>query len=233
MYSRAREKVPPKQTRRSEMKKQEISVKATEIINGYLSKGYVIYPKAMGGSQGQDFDIVLRNGNDGVAISGWKNVSYRSYKKYGMSMDTYEIWIERFNVGMFEAYGYVFWLRSGKDSYKWKEDQQVISYFKPSHDKDWYVTEDEAVAIHEKQRKRAWLWYKNNHISPTTKTFKSDNAKKLAMDIARKHYGYKRTKLEDVDSISLVTDSFGHKSVVIDLNRQPSKNASTKLVISR
>ena len=215
------------------MKKQEISAKVTEIISSYLSKGYVIYPKAMGGSQGQDFDIVLIKGNDGVAISGWNNTSYRSYKKYGMSMDTYEIWIETFKVGKFEDYDYVFWLRSGKDSYKWKEDQQVISYFKPSHDKDWYVEEDEAVAIYDKHCQRKKLWYKNNRISPTTTTFKSDNAKKLAVDIARKHYGYKRTKLEDVDSISLVTDSFGNKSVVIDLNRQPSKNASTKLVVIR
>lgn len=212
------------------MKKQEISVKATEIINSYLSKGYVIYPKAMGGSQGQDFDIVLSKGNDGVAISGWNNVGYRSSKKYGMRMDTYEIWIESFNVGIFEAYGCTFWLQSGKDSYNWIEDQQVIVYFKPSHYKDWYVEEDEAIAVYDKYCQRLEL--KCNKHS-TIKTFKSDNAKKLAVDIARKHPGYKRTKLEDVDSISLSTDSFGKKSVVIDLNRQPSKNASTKLVISR
>ena len=212
------------------MKKQEISAKVTEIINNYLSKGYVIYPKAMGGSQGQDFDIVLRNGNDGVAISGWSSGSYRSSKKYGMSMDTYEIWIETFNVGMFEDYDYVFWLQFDKDSYNWKEDQQVISYFKPSHDKDWYVTEDEAVAIYEKQCKRAEFKY-NKHS--TIKTFKSDKAKKLAVDIARKHPGYKRTKLEDVNSISLSINYLGKKHIVIGLNRKPSKNASIKLVIDR
>lgn len=219
------------------MKKQEISVKATEIINSYLSKGYVIYPNAMVGSQGQDFDIVLSKGNDGVAISGWSDASYRIASEHGLCMDqymdTYEIWIESFNVGIFEAYGCTFWLRYDKDCYYWKEDQQVIRYFRASHDKDWYVEEDEAIAIYDKHCQRKELWYKNNRISPTTMTFKSDNAKKLAMNIARKHYGYKRTKLEDVDSISLVTDSFGNKSVVIDLNRQPSKNASTKLVVIR
>ena len=212
------------------MKKQEILVKATEIINSYLSKGYAIYPKAMGGSQGQDFDIVLSKGNDGVAISGWNNVSYSSSKRYGMSMDTYEIWIETFNVGMFEDYGYVFWLQSDKDSYNWKEDQQVIRYFRPSHRKDWYVTEDEAVAIYDKQCKRAELKY-NKHS--TIKTFKSDNAKKLAVDIAKKHSGYKRTKIEDVNSISLSINYLGKKHIVIDLNRKPSKNAYIKLIIDR
>ncbi len=213
------------------MKKQEISVKATEIINSYLSKGYVIYPKAMGGSQGQDFDIVLSKGNDGVAISGWYNVSYRTVEKYSMCMDTYEIWIESFNVGIFEAQSYTFWLQSDKNSYDWKEDQQVIRYFRPSHNEDWYVTEDEAVAIYKKQCKRAM----SRRISTNgrNKAFKSYNAKKLAVDIAKKHTGYKRTKLEDVNSISLVTDSFGKKRIVIDLNRKPSKNASIKLVIRK
>ena len=213
------------------MKKQEISVKATEIINSYLSKGYVIYPKAMGGSQGQDFDIVLSKGNDGVAISGWNNVSYRTVKKYGMCMDTYEIWIESFNVGIFEAHNYTFWLQSDKNSYDWKEDQQVISYFRPSHDKDWYVTEDEAVAIYDKRCKRAM----SRHISTNdrNKTFKSYKAKKLAVDIAKKHRGYKRTKIEDVNAISLNIDFSGKKHIVINLNRKPSKNASIKLVIDK
>lgn len=213
------------------MKKQEISAKVTEIINSYLSKGYIIYPRAMGGSQGQDFDIVLRNGNDGVAISCWNDVSYISSKKYGMSMDTYEIWIETFNVAMFESYSLTFWLRSDKDSYNWKEDQQVIRYFRPSNRKDWYVTEDEAVAIYDKQCKRAM----SRRISTNgrNKVFKSYEAKKLAVDIAKKHSGYKRTKIEDVNSISLSIDYLGKKHIVIDLNRKPSKNASIKLVIDK
>lgn len=211
------------------MKKQEISAKVTEIINGYLSKGYIIYPRAMGGSQGQDFEIVLRNGNDGVAISGWSSRSHCITKQRELHMDTYEIWIESFNVDKFESYNYVFWLKSDKDRYDWKEDQQVIRYFKPCYKKDWYVTEDEAVAIYDKQCKRAMSRRisTNNRI----KTFKSYEAKKLAVNIAKKRSGYKRTKIEDVNAISLNIDSLGRKHIVIDLNRKPSKNASFKLVI--
>ena len=213
------------------MKKQEISAKVTEIISSYLSKGYIIYPRAMGGSQGQDFAIVLRNGNDGVAISGWDNKSYCITKQRELDMDAYEIWIESFNVDKFESYDYVFWFQSEKDRYDWKEDQQVIRYFRPSHRKDWYVTEDEAVAIYDKQCKRAM----SRRISTNyrNKTFKSYEAKKLAVDIAKKHRGYKRTKIEDVNSISRSIDFFGKKHIVIDLNRKPSKNASIKLVIDK
>lgn len=213
------------------MKKQEISAKVTEIISSYLSKGYIIYPKAMGGSQGQDFAIVLRNGNDGVAISGWDSRSYRLDEQHEISMDTYEIWIESFNVDKFESYDYVFWFQSEKDSYDWKEDQQVIRYFRPSHRKDWYVTEDEAVAIYDKQCKRAKSRY--IRINDRIKTFKSYEAKKLAVDIAKKHRGYKRTKIEDVNAISLSIDYLGKKHIVIDLNRKPSKNASIKLIIDK
>lgn len=212
------------------MKKQEISAKVTEIISSYLSKGYIIYPSAMGGSQGQDFAIVLRNGNDGVAISGWSSRSHCITKQHELHMDVYEIWIESFNVDKFESYDYVFWFQSEKDRYDWKEDQQVIRYFRPSSRKDWYVTEDEAVAIYDKQCKRAELRYKKHS---KIKTFKSYNAKKLAVDIAKKHRGYKRTKIEDVNAISLNIDFFGKKHIVIDLNRKPSKNASIKLVIDK
>lgn len=213
------------------MKKQEISAKVTEIISSYLSKGYIIYPRAMGGSQGQDFEIVLRNGNDGVAISGWNSISHRIAKQHELHMDVYEIWIESFNVDKFESYGYTFWFQSDKDHYDWKEDQQVIRYFRPSNRKDWYVTEDEAVAIYDKQCKRA----KSHYVSTDdrVKTFESYEAKKLAVDIAKKHRGYKRTKIEDVNAISLSTDFLGKKHVVIDLNRKPSKNASIKLVIDK
>ena len=213
------------------MKKQEILAKVTEIINSYLSKGYIIYPRAMGGSQGQDFDIVLRNGNDGVAISGWSSRSYCLSERHELRMDTYEIWIESFNVDKFESYDYVFWFQSEKDRYDWKEDQQVIRYFRPSHMKDWYVTEDEAVAIYDKQCKRA----RSRHfrMNDRVKTFKSYEAKKLAVDIAKKHRGYKRTKIEDVNAISLSIDYLGKKHIVIDLNRKPSKNASIKLVIDK
>lgn len=213
------------------MKKQEILAKVTEIINGYISKGYIIYPKAMGGSQGQDFEIVLRNGNDGVAISGWSSRSHCIAKQHELHMDVYEIWIESFNVDMFESYGYTFWFQSEKDLYDWKEDQQVIRYFRPCHMKDWYVTEDEAVAIYDKQCKRAM----SRRISTNyrNKTFKSYEAKKLAVKIAKKHCGYKRTKIEDVNAISLSIDFLGKKHIVIDLNRKPSKNASIKLVIDK
>lgn len=211
------------------MKKQEISAKVTEIINSYLSKGYIIYPRAMAGSQGQEFAIVLRNGNDGVAISGWSSRSHCITKQHELHMDTYEIWIESFNVDKFESYGYVFWFQSEKDRYDWKEDQQVIRYFKPCHMKDWYVTEDEAVAIYDKQCKRAM----SRPIRTRSKTFKSYEAKKLAVDIAKKHRGYKRTKIEDVNAISLNIDFLGKKHIVIDLNRKPSKNASIKLVIDK
>lgn len=213
------------------MKKQEVSAKVTEIINSYLSKGYIIYPRAMGGSQGQDFEIVLRKGNDGVAISGWSSRSHRIVKQYEIDMDTYEIWIESFNVAMFESYGYVFWFQSEKDRYDWKEDQQVIRYFRPSYRKDWYVTEDEAEAIYEKQCKRAMS--RRISTNDRNKTFKSYEAKKLAVEIAKKHSGYKRTKIEDVNSISLSIDFLGKKHIVIDLNRKPSKNASIKLVIDK
>lgn len=213
------------------MKKQEISAKVTEIINGYLSNGYIIYPRAMGGSQGQDFEMVLRNGNDGVAISGWSSRSHCITKQHELHMDTYEICIESFNVEKFESYDYVFWFQSDKDRYDWKEDQQVISYFRPSNKKDWYVTEDEAVAIYDKQCKRAM----SRRISTNyrNKTFKSHEAKKLAVDIAKKHRGYKRTKIEDINSISSTIDFLGKKHIVIDLNRKPSKNASIKLVIDK
>ena len=213
------------------MKKQEISAKVTEIINSYLSKGYIIYPRAMGGSQGQDFEIVLRNGNDGVAISGWNSRSYRISEQHELRMDTYEIWIESFNVDKFESYGYIFWFQSEKDRYDWKEDQQVIRYFRPSHRKDWYVTEDEAIAIYDKQCKRAKS--RRFRTNDRVKTFKSYEAKKLAVDIAKKHRGYKRTKIEDVNAISLNIDFLGKKHIVIDLNRKPSKNASIKLVIDK
>lgn len=213
------------------MKKQEISAKVTEIINGYLSKGYIIYPRAMGGSQGQDFEIVLRNGNDGVAISGWSSRSHCLTKQHELHMDTYEIWIESFNVDKFEFDGRTFWFQSEKDRYDWKEDQQVIRYFRPCHMKDWYVTEDEAVAIYDKQCKRAMS--RSVSTDDRIKTFKSYEAKKLAVEIAKKHRGYKRTKIEDVNSISLSTDFLDKKHIVIDLNRKPSKNASIKLVIDK
>lgn len=220
------------------MKKQEISAKVTEIISSYFSKGYIIYPRAMGGSQGQDFSIVLRNGNDGVAISGWDSRSHCITKQhelhmdtYEIWMDTYEIWIESFNVDKFESRRLIFWFQSEKDLYDWKEDQQVIRYFRPCHEKDWYVTEDEAVAIYDKQCKRAMS--RRISTNDRIKTFKSYEAKKLAVDIAKKHRGYKRTKIEDVNAISLNTDFLGKKHIVIDLNRKPSKNASIKLVIDK
>jgi hypothetical protein len=144
-------------------------------------------------------------------------------------MDTYEIWIESFNVDKFESYGYVFWFQSDKDRYDWKEDQQVIRYFRPSCINDWYVTEDEAVAIYDKQCKRAMS--RRISTDDRVKTFKSYEAKKLAANIAKKYRGYKRTKIEDVDSISLSIDSVGNKHIFINLNRKPSKNASTRLMI--
>jgi hypothetical protein len=148
-----------------------------------------------------------------------------------MSMDTYEIWIESFNVDKFESRRLTFWFRSCKDRYDCKEYQQVIRYFRPCYMKDWYVTEDEAVAIYDKQCKRVMSRYISTN--GRNKTFKSYEAKKLAVSIAKKHRGYKRIKIEDVNAISLSIDFLGKKHIVIDLNRKPSKNASIKLVIDK
>nr|DAV91484.1 MAG TPA: hypothetical protein [Caudoviricetes sp.] len=104
------------------MEKQDIITEVTETIKGYLDKGYILYPKAMKASQGQDFFFVAVKENVGIAISAWNTTSDVD----GIFRDTYEVWYEVFDVKEFEKSGNIFWIQSETE---WKLGTPVVDKF--------------------------------------------------------------------------------------------------------
>lgn len=210
------------------MKKQDIINKVTETVRDYLNKGYMLYPKAMRGSQGQDFSVVVAKEDVGVAISTWSN-SFTAIR----SCSAYEVWYETFDVKAFEKSGDLFWLQSDKRD--WKLGAPVIDRFYNIHRKqvigsEWYVTEEEAVKASSVHQDRVMARRESN--KPVT--FRSSEAKELAAKIVSKKQGYKRVRAQHVNSISISKNRVsGRKQIVVDLNKKVSKNALIKIVIEK
>lgn len=210
------------------MKKQDIINKVTETVRDYLNKGYTLYPKAMRGSQGEDFSIVVAKEGVGVAISTW-NTSITAIDGY----TTYEVWHETFDVKAFEESGDLFWFQT--DTRDWKLGTPVIDRFynlntRYTAGNDWFVSEEEASKAKELHIKR--LMARRESYKPVT--FRSSKAKELAAKMASKKQGYKRVRAQHVNSISVSKNRVsGRRQIVIDLNKKVSKNASIKVIIEK
>lgn len=214
------------------MKKQDILNKVTETVRGYLNEGYTLYPKAMRGSQGEDFSIAVVKEGVGVAISTWvANVTATATAIDGYT--TYEVWCETFDVKAFEKSGDLFWFQT--DTRDWKLGAPVVDRLYNVNTRcilgsDWFVSEEEASKAKELHVKR--LMARRDNSKPVT--FRSDKAKELAAKIVSKKQGYKRVRAQHVNSISVSKNRVsGRRQIVIDLNKKVSKNASTKVVIEK
>lgn len=209
------------------MKKQDIINKVTETVRDYLNKGYTFYPKAMRGSQGQDFLVVVVKDGVGVAISIW-NTNITAVNGYA----TLEVWHEMFDVKAFEKSGGIFWIQTETE---WKLGTPVVDKFynidrKYTSESDWYVTEEEALKAKELHVKRVMA--RRESYKPVT--FRSDKARELAAKIVSKKQGYKRVRAQHVNSISISKNRVsGKKQIAVDLNKKVSKNASIKVVIEK
>lgn len=210
------------------MKKQDIINKVTETVRDYLNKGYTLYPKAMRGSQGEDFSVVVVKEGVGVAISSW-NTSITAIDGY----TAYEVWHEMFDVKAFEKSGDLFWFQS--DTRDWKLGTTVIDRFYNVNTRytigsDWFVTEEEALKAKELHVKRVMA--RRESYKPAS--FCSTKAKELAAKIVSKKQGYKRVRAQHVNSISVSKNRVsGRRQIVIDLNKKVSKNASIKVIIEK
>lgn len=217
------------------MKKQDVINEFTEVVREYLNKGFVFLPEANRGSQGQEMAVVLGNGDDGIALSLFKQDITVKDHPYAYYYDSYIFYAESFSISEWKSKEVNFWLGNDRD---YKVTTKVTYYnLNNVYNKgmDWFVvSEQKAVECKAKKLDRVKARRGSSKYNENKK-FESKSAKELAFRIAKRTPGFKRVKLEDVKSfhkrcndcskvayfIEFNVDSkFGCKKLALDKNLQ-------------
>lgn len=195
------------------MKKFEINKKFTEIVNNYISDGYVINLVSMSGSQGEECKVDLVKGDQLVRI--WTN-SENSSSYYNRTINSWNGNMLVLRIGV--------WKYPAKNSFNettvWMQDFTVIeSYTFYEIERSVEYTEDlnEALQIQEKRYSR----YKNHdHNFGNIISYREDNgAKVIAAKYLKSKEGYKRISYDKM-KIQKIIDNKEVRYVIIYNNNR-------------
>lgn len=195
------------------MKKFEINKKFTEIVNNYISDGYVINLVSMSGSQGEEGKVDLVKGDQLVRI--WTN-SENSSSYYNRTINSWNGNMLVLRIGV--------WKYPAKNSFNettvWMQDFTVIeSYTFYEIERSVEYTEDlnEALQIQKKRYSR----YKNHdHNFGNIISYREDNgAKVIAAKYLKSKEGYKRISYDKM-KIQKIIDNKEVRYVIIYNNNR-------------
>lgn len=164
------------------LKREDLAKAMTEKMALYIAQGYIIdIDHNNNGHQGEECRTVLKKGNEYIAIYLDINSVRLSEKYYLREYATY-FRVESFrDVPRFES----LWLGRGKTI------EETLFYHLQGYDSEVYTTDKEfTISVMKKQFERA-----NTKYSEGLRTFKPTER---ILKITKNHYGYKRTKLEDI-----------------------------------
>ena len=195
------------------MKKFEINKKFTEIVNNYISDGYVINLVSMSGSQGEEGKVDLVKGDQLVRI--WTN-SENSSSYYNRTINSWNGNKLVLRIGV--------WKYPAKNSFNettvWMQDFTVIeSYTFYEIERSVEYTEDinEALQI---QKKRYSRYQNHDHnYGVVTSYLENDGCKAIAAKYLKFKEGYKRVSYDKL-KIEKTVDNNGVVYVIIYNNNR-------------
>ena len=198
---------------------KDITKIATEAIGDYIDDGYIMNVGTMAGSQGDILKVDLTNGTETIRIRIFKETT-----DYAFNNDI-----------VLETRHYDCGFKSGGIDSLWNDDGEVIASRKfytvsgngryTKRHEPFYV-DDKDIAVHAANVRNARM-QKNSQLRYSRKYHTTSIPVNKVIDIIKSRPGYKRTKVEDIDSIYRCG---GH--YYAELNRCPSKNASTCIKIA-
>lgn len=167
-----------------------VSAFYTEMIEDYLSNGYIFYVGAGRGNQGEEAKVVLTNDSGKSALVIYVDKTYSYYNDNG----TIKIIVETFeNVHP----GDTLWLQEGKvinEKTFWKISRNSKEIYCESESDFNLIKEIQDKRFHSKCE-----WSRKKF-----KEIKSETYKKLALKLLKKEKGYKSKTLKDISKIERI-----------------------------
>ena len=168
----------------------DIDVIFTQKLNELLSKGLRIHTLPMGGSQGDRARVCLTDGKDVYQLS--IKIGIMEIDGYLDIADTIEIILEKHENKIHHS---TIWENEG-------ETIEKITYYKVGRNKhdNVYGTLEQYKSLMDKKYKR--------YYSKEVKSYEKIKPTEKVLNILKNHKGYKRVKLEEVESI--IKDNRGY-----------------------
>lgn len=185
---------------------EDVNKEFTNIVNGYLNKGFTISATTMSGTQGEHAKVDLTDGKDVVRVminnrDRWARGDYL----YGLEI-TAALFKGRCN-NNFDTFN-TLWNSKG-------EVIKTVTFYEIGQDKHGYrrYTRQKAFAVeaNNKARNRA-RWY----VAYTDETAIKDAAHiKRVVEICKEHKGYKSIQAKDIVEISRINRKNGTMSYMV------------------
>lgn len=177
------------------MKYSDINKKFTEIVSGYIARGYTINTQSMGGSQGEVCRMDLTLGDELIRV--WISDVSNTW-----SPGDWNGYIVRIHVGKWKLLS-----KMSGECIVWYRDIDIINeytYYVIDRN-NWYVESlEEALELQEKRKKRFY----NNLYSPQSKTYTDDAHKDIAARYLRRKHGYKRISRDKISVVKGNTPTY-------------------------